>query len=183
MGTRCRPEGPVTSGSSWSPLAVLTLLARLAVGGWFLYLGSLKLMAPPADFLKIINEFQVLPTQPPILINSVAVFLPILEVLAGACMVLGVFLRGSTTVILLSLLAFTPALLMRALGIQEAEGIAFCQVAFDCGCGTGKVPICSKLTENTAQILGCLLVLFSGRHVLALGRYEKDEAAVQVLQR
>ncbi|MEM7163900.1 MAG: DoxX family protein [Planctomycetota bacterium] len=166
----------MSSGSSWTPLAVLTLLARLAVGGWFIYLGTLKLMAPPADFLKIINEFEVLPTQPPILINSVAVFLPVLEVIAGACLVLGVFLRGSALAILVSMLGFMPALIFRAMGIQEAEGLSFCQVAFDCGCGTGEVNICKKLTENSALIFGAALALFSKWHVLTLTKLPGADA-------
>ena len=164
----------MSNEASIKPLAVITLVARLAVGGWFLYLGCLKLMGPPADFLKIINEFEVLPTQPPFLINSVAVFLPVLEVLAGAGMVLGVFLRGSALTVLLSLLAFTPALVMRALGIQEAEGLPFCDIAFDCGCGTGEVPICSKLTENCSLILGAALVLFSKEQIFTLGKRDSE---------
>ena len=164
----------MTSEGSIKPLAVISLLARLAVGGWFIYLGCLKLMGPPADFLKIINEFEIVPTQPPILINSIAVFLPVLEVLAGAGLVLGIFLRGSALTILLSLLAFTPALLLRALGIQETEGLPFCDVAFDCGCGTGEVAICTKLTENSLLIVGAALVLFSKEQVFALGKRDSD---------
>jgi hypothetical protein len=43
--------------------------------------------------------------------------------------------------------------LHRALAIADAQHLAFCLVKFDCGCGSGEVFICRKLTENTLLIL------------------------------
>ena len=51
---------------------IAPLVARLVLGGLFVYTGLVK-VAEPIDFLKQIHEYQVLPESPPILINSVAI--------------------------------------------------------------------------------------------------------------
>jgi len=57
------------------------------------------------------------------------------------------------------LIPFTLIVLKRALAIASAEGILFCAVKFNCGCGTGDVLICQKLVENTGLMLLALLPL------------------------
>ena len=59
------------------------------------------------------------------------------------------------------LLAFYPPLLIRAFDIYHQTGMPFCDVRFDCGCGTGEVFICSKLAENTVLVLLSLCAVFS----------------------
>lgn len=145
------------------------LLARLAVGGMFVYLGAQKVQDPQA-FLKAVKAFDILPLQPPTLINSVAVLLPWIEVVAGLAVLLGVSLRGAGATLFVSLLVFTPAVALRALGIYETSDIAFCAIKFDCGCGTGEVYICKKLLENTLLTLGSIVLFTSGSRRFCLGK-------------
>lgn len=134
------------------------LLARVILGGLFIYMGAVKL-GDPVAFLKLINQYQM--NLPPFFLNSVAVALPWFEILCGTALILGIFLRGSAVLIAIMLLAFTPVVLNRAFGIMAAEGIPFMDVKFDCGCGAGEVYIWKKTIENTAFLLLSLIVLFS----------------------
>jgi hypothetical protein len=67
--------------------------------------------------------------------------------------------RGTAVLSLLMLLPFTALVLNRALAIQAAQGVAFCAVRFDCGCGAGEVFICHKLIENGVLLLASALLL------------------------
>ncbi|MBP7746780.1 MAG: DoxX family protein [Phycisphaerae bacterium] len=141
------------------------LLARLAVGGMFLYLSIMKLL-DPINFLKLTREYNVVPTQPPILLNLIAVAMPCLELVCALALLLGVARRGAALLVVGMLLFFTPLLAVRATNMYQhpkpdVTYRSFCDVKFDCGCGTGEVFICSKLAENIALILGATLVLFS----------------------
>jgi len=52
-------------------------------------------------------------------------------------------------------------LISQSLDIHAAKPIAYCDVRFDCGCGTGEVYICRKLAENAALTLLALLASLS----------------------
>ena len=60
----------------------------------------------------------------------------------------------------------------RGLELQSQAGTAFCDIAFDCGCGTGVVNVCSKLAQNWTLIVMALVALlvpsrrFALRHQL-----------------
>lgn len=145
------------------------LLARLAVGGWFAYL-SLRKLSNPAQFLKDVHSYGFFPTQPPELLNTLALMLPYLELLCALVLILGLWRRAAATMILGMLLFFGPLLVVRALGIQAEKHLpGFCWVKFDCGCGNGEVYICRKLAENAALSLGALVVMFSRSSFLCLG--------------
>jgi len=76
--------------------------------------------------------------------------------------------RGAALLVLVMLLVFTPAIASRGLELQRAEGAAFCDIAFDCGCGTGVVNVCSKLAQNTGLIVLALIALLVPPRRLAL---------------
>lgn len=142
---------------------VPALLARLAVGGWFAYLATMKLLDPIA-FLKLVRQYNVLPLDPPVILNMTAAVLPWLELVCAAALVLGFLRRGAALVIAGMLAFFTPMLLLHAVGLLHdptRHFATFCAVKFDCGCGTGEVFICHKLTENVALFAGTLIALFS----------------------
>ena len=139
----------------------LPLIARLVVGVTFLSMGASKI-DDPVVFLKLLREYGTLPEQPPWMLNGTAVVLPWLEVLCGALLVLGIATRGTALVLFGMLAVFTTAIALRALEVQSAEDIAFCAVAFDCGCGGGPQNICRKLTENSGLMLASLVVLLGG---------------------
>lgn len=141
------------------------LLARLAVGGMFAYLAYMKLR-DPLEFLKQMHLYNSFPTEPPQLINAVAVVLPWFEMLCAVALVLGLWARGAAASVAVMLLGFAPPLIIRALGLYHdppagAPYAGFCDVSFNCGCGTGEVFICTKLAENIALLGGAILVLVS----------------------
>lgn len=136
------------------------LVARLVVGGLFVKQGLSKVDDPVA-FLKLIREYELVPEGLPWLLNGMAVGLPWLEVLAGALLVLGIAVRGTCLTLLALLAVFTSAIALRAVGIQESEGLAFCEIAFDCGCGSGAVNVCNKLAENTGLFVLALVGLLT----------------------
>ncbi len=155
------------------------LLARLFVGGMFAYLSYMK-MQDPINFLKMVHQYGVLPVDPPLYLNLTAVVIPWLEMLCAVALLLGVYVRGAAVTALGMLLFFTPMLLIHALGLfhDPARAFAsFCAVKFDCGCGTGEVYICRKLTENIALMVGAAIALFSGsrRFCLAALLKKKDK--------
>jgi uncharacterized membrane protein YphA (DoxX/SURF4 family) len=138
------------------PLAV----ARLVLGGLFIYMGIKKIL-DPVDFLKLMRQYELLPTSWPVFLNTVAVVVPWIETFCGAALVLGVAVRGAGLVSAGMLAMFTPLILMRGLELYHETGLAFCAVNFDCGCGAGVVFLCNKLAENVGLFLLALLALLS----------------------
>lgn len=150
---------PFQSRKSWIDWALI--LARIVVGGGYLYLGFVK-VADPVGFLKAIRQYDMLEAS--LWLNLTAVVLPWIEVCCGAFLLTGFAVRGAALVSLAMLLPFTSMVLRRALQLQAAGSLAFCDVRFDCGCGGGVIAICHKLTENGLLIgLSLLLLLASSR--------------------
>jgi hypothetical protein len=103
----------------------------------------------------------MVPEDPAWMLNGIAAVLPWMEIWCGLLLLAGFWVRGAAGILLAMLLVFTVAVTRRALQIQEADQLAFCAIAFDCGCGTGEVNICRKLAENTGLVLLCLVALVS----------------------
>ena len=136
-------------------LPLLGMLTRWALGLQFIYMGLTKAL-DPVDFLKLVRQYDMIHSS--LLLNLIASALPWFEVFCGALLVSGVAVRGVAAMSLLMLVPFTLIVLQRALAIQAAQGLPFCAIRFDCGCGAGEVAICFKLFENSLLIL--LSVLF-----------------------
>ena len=133
------------------------LLARVVVGGTFVYMAIMKLSNPPREFQTAINLYNVLPLNPPELVNAVAIVVPWLELICGLALLAGVLIRGASAIIFGMLCVFTPALYMHAITLMnEGRFETFCDVSFDCGCGTGEEWMCVKIPVN----LGLLLMAF-----------------------
>jgi uncharacterized membrane protein YphA (DoxX/SURF4 family) len=150
-----------------TPRDWVSLLARLLLGGVFVALAVLKLV-DPVGFLKAVRQFGVVADTDPTLLNAVAAWLPWLELWCGLLLLLGVGVRGAALLVLVMLLVFTPAIASRGLELQRAGGAAFCDIAFDCGCGTGVVNVCSKLAQNTGLIALALVALLTRPRRFAL---------------
>ncbi len=146
------------------------LIARLVLGGMFVWMGYQKIVSDPVYFLKLVRQFGVLPEEPAILLNGTAIVLPWMEVFCGTALLLGVFVRGATAWLLFMLSIFTPVVFLKAWQMHTIDGIPFMQVKFDCGCGAGEVIIWKKLLENVGLWMLALYALFSGtrRFCLAL---------------
>jgi hypothetical protein len=94
----------------------------------------------------------MLPEQPPWLLNIISIWIPWLELSTGLCIIINQARRPAALLSCTMLFIFTGAIVLRALEVHDSGGQAFCQIAFDCGCGTGVVNICTKLVENILMI-------------------------------
>jgi len=155
------------TAESARPRDWLSLLARLLLGGVFVALAVLKIVEP-VGFLKAVRQFGVVADTDPTLLNAVAAWLPWIELWCGLLLLLGVGVRGAALAALAMLLVFTPAIASRGLELQRAGGAAFCDIAFDCGCGTGVVNVCSKLAQNVGLIALALVTLLARTRRFAL---------------
>lgn len=149
----------MTSARASNVVAWIVLAARLVLGGAFVALGVVK-YGDPVAFMKGVREYDVFPPGSTAL-NWIAATLPVLEIVLGACLVLGIAVRGAALATAVSLIAFTTAVLLRAMAIHDAQGGEFCAIAFDCGCGTGVEKVCRKVPENLGMIVLATIVLFA----------------------
>ncbi|GMV97803.1 MAG: hypothetical protein AMXMBFR83_21580 [Phycisphaerae bacterium] len=161
---KARDSMPVASTPGrfrrWDATGIPPLLARLVLGGLFIYMGQAKAHDPGA-FLKQINEYHLFASESFTSMNLVAAVLPWLEIYCGALLILGVAVRGTSLLVLIMLAAFSAAVGMRAGSIYQAGQLAFCAIKFDCGCGGGEVYICRKLLENAGLLLLSIYLLWS----------------------
>lgn len=99
------------------------LLARLVTGGVWIVAGAVKL-PDPAQSVDAVRAYQLLPSA---LVQPVGQLLPVLEIVVGATLVLGLLTRGAAVVSALLFVAFI-------IGIASvwARGISI-----DCGCFGG----------------------------------------------
>ncbi|MES2765475.1 MAG: MauE/DoxX family redox-associated membrane protein [Bacteroidota bacterium] len=98
----------------------INLLARLILGGLFIFAGLGKIAIPEA-FAKEIANYELLPYS---LVNFVAITLPWLEVVAGIFLVAGVRIKASAVIIAALLLVFLVGILW-----AMSQGLKI-----DCGC-------------------------------------------------
>lgn len=96
------------------------LLARLIVGGVWVYAGALKVPHPDAS-VSAVRAYQLIPTD---LAETVGHVLPMLEVVLGACLILGLLTRFSGALSGLLLIAFIIGIIS-----VWSRGIAI-----NCGC-------------------------------------------------
>jgi uncharacterized membrane protein YphA (DoxX/SURF4 family) len=94
--------------------------ARLVVGGIWLWAGLLKVGDPPAS-VTAVRAYQLLPAG---LADVVGRLLPMLELVVGACLVLGLLSRASAGLSALLQLAFV-------IGIAS---VWLRGISIDCGC-------------------------------------------------
>lgn len=140
----------VAAKAKHQALPLLALLARWLLGALFIYMGLNKALHP-VEFLKLVRQYELVSY--PLLLNTIAAGLPWFEIFCGLLLLAGIAVRGTAIMLIAMLIPFTVMVLLRALGIAEAQGLPFCSVKFDCGCGSGEVFICRKLLENTMLLL------------------------------
>lgn len=95
---------PIFSGFLKKPLE---FWVRLVLGVIFL-IASADKIHHPADFARVIYNYQILPDS---LINVTAIILPWLELLLGLCLIIGLWLPGAVTLVNALLSTFLGALL------------------------------------------------------------------------
>ncbi len=154
------------------------LVARAILGYLFVQMGWEKI-GDPVGFLKLVRMYEMLPDQPAIFLNATAIILPWLEVVCGAALLLGVFVRGSSAVVAIMLAVFTPVIFFRAMNIVAVDNIPFMEVAFDCGCGGGPVIIWKKLLSNSGLFALAIIATLSGSRLLCLSRVIRPRRSSQ----
>ena len=124
------------------------ILARLVVGGVWLVAGLLKL-PDPAQNVRAVRAYQLLPEA---VVPTLGHLLPVLEVLVGLCLLLGVLTRFAAGLSALMLAAFV-------VGISSAWARG---LAIDCGCfGGGAGPTVNATAAypwDIARDVGLLLL-------------------------
>ena len=103
-------------------IAYLSFACRVALGAMFLYTGMVHFL-DPKGFAEAVANYRILPV---ILVNPFGTVLPLLEMITGIALLLGILISGSLLVIsaLLSMFAI-------ALGIALLHGLDI-----SCGCFT-----------------------------------------------
>lgn len=121
------------------------LLARLVTGGVWLVAGALKL-PDPAGSVRAVRAYDLLPE---VVVPTVGHLLPIVEVVIGLCLVLGLLTRGMSVLSALLFLAFI-------VGIASAWARG---LQIDCGCFGGggyDADAASKYPWEIARDVGLL---------------------------
>jgi uncharacterized membrane protein YphA (DoxX/SURF4 family) len=96
---------------------VVFIALRILVGGIFILAGIPKII-DPAAFSQTIANYQILPEA---LVNPAAIFLPWLELITGALIIAGIWLKGALVIYNLLMLTFISVLTyntMRGLDIS-----------------------------------------------------------------
>jgi len=135
------------------------LAVRLIMGGLFLYAGLGKINNP-IDFASQIYNYKLLPGE---MIGILAVVIPWFEVLAGACLLLGLNAKGGAFTISGLLALFIAVLIISAVRGLDVE----------CGCFSGverRVGLLA-ITEDMAMLTGGLFLLFFDRVKLTPYRF------------
>ena len=91
------------------------LVARLVTGGVWIVAGALKL-PDPADSVAAVRAYDLLPEA---VVPAVGHLLPVVEVVVGLCLVLGVLVRGMSVVSALLFVAFIIGI--SALGARAVD--------------------------------------------------------------
>jgi putative oxidoreductase len=127
----------------------LQMLSQLILGGIFIY-ASIPKLIQPSDFARVIYNYKILPES---LIPSLAIILPIIELLFGILLVLNFVPRISAVVLSLLLVTFIIAIF-----ITIVKGISI-----DCGCFLKSLKIPEqKQSDSWFLILRDLLFLIPG---------------------
>jgi uncharacterized membrane protein YphA (DoxX/SURF4 family) len=124
----------------------LGTLARLVVGGVWLVAGALKL-PDPAESVRAVRAYKLLPEA---VVPTIGHGLPILEILVGLCLVLGLLTRGAAVVSSVLLVAFI-------IGISSAWARG---ISIECGCfggGGGSASATQAYPWDIARDVGLLL--------------------------
>jgi uncharacterized membrane protein YphA (DoxX/SURF4 family) len=93
--------------NNWDLNRMLSIFARLMLGGVFVYASFDKILHP-TSFAEAVYRYQILPDE---LINLTAIVLPWLELILGGFLVLGLWMPGAVLISNFLLMTFMGAVL------------------------------------------------------------------------
>ena len=132
----------------------IELLLRIVLGGFFIY-AALPKLADPLSFSDQVRNYRIIDDP---WVALVAMGLPVLELLAGACVVLRVFYPGALVAIAAMLCGFIPAL--ASLLVRGIEG--------ECGClSAGFTPDIQILIDIALLAMALVLLWILRRKIAA----------------
>jgi len=121
----------------------LQILLRLVLGGLFIYASYDKIINP-AEFAKAVKNYDMLPIA---LVNIPAIILPYLEFFTGLFLVIGIWKRGSSALIIIMLLFFL-------IGLTQAYARGL-----DINCGCFSLENSSSTSDILVRIIEDILML------------------------
>jgi len=119
---------------------------RLLLGMIFL-LASVNKILHPADFARIVYNYQILPD---VLVNLTAVFLPWIEIVLGFLLIFGLWMPGAIAISNFLLLTFFCSLIFNA-----ARGLDI-----HCGCFSTSTKIFASATRQILRDIVFLVISF-----------------------
>lgn len=129
-------------------LDLLGLLARLVLGGALLVAGGLK-VGNPRGSARAVQAYEVLPFE---VAEYVGIALPWIEVIVGALLVLGLFVRVNALIGTLLMAVFV-------VGIAQAWARG---LTIDCGCFGGGGEVAAEETRYGREIARDLVLALCG---------------------
>jgi len=141
-------------------------ILRIVLGGIFIYVAFNK-MVNPEEFAKAIKNYEMLPLQ---LINIMAIILPYIEFFAGLFLLIGFYKKGSSAIVILSLVMFI-------IGLTSAYARG---LNIDCGCGfTSTTQESATKTDLLVRIFEDILMLICAVIVYVFSEKKKEPEPVQ----
>lgn len=151
------------TGGRTSTLDIVGLVARLVLGGIFVVAGLLKVGTLEGSAAAV-RAYQVLPFE---FAGYLGYALPIIEIMIGVLLILGLFTRVSAILLSFMLVAFI-------IGIVQAWARG---LTIDCGCfggggqvEAGQTEYPQRIAEDVAMLAGALWLSVRPRSLFSLDR-------------
>lgn len=157
-------EAPAATTPRDRAMDVVGLLARLVLGGVLLYAGLAKVLTPVAS-ARAVQAYQIFPFE---VAQYIGYALPIIEILIGTLLVLGLFTRVNAVLGTVLMVVFIA-------GIVSAWSRG---LAIDCGCfggggeiEPGETQYPRKIAENIGFALCGVWLIVRPRSLASLDRH------------
>jgi uncharacterized membrane protein YphA (DoxX/SURF4 family) len=146
----------------------ISVLFRMCLAGVFIY-AAVEKIAAPAEFAITIENYRLIPS---LFSNTIAIFLPWIELWCGIFLLFGIWQRGSAVLLAGMCLVFIAAILSAMIRGLE----------IDCGCfGLGeKISVYRILEDLLLLVMALFLIKFpSTRHTLHQIKKTRAEPVTQ----
>ena len=155
---------PASTAGRERALDVVGLLARLVLGGVLLYAGLAKVLTPVAS-ARAVQAYQIFPFE---VAQYIGYALPIIEIIIGTLLILGLFTRVNAVLGTLLMVVFIAGIVS-----AWARGLSI-----DCGCfggggeiAPGETQYPRKIAEDIGVALCGLWLIVRPRSLASLDRH------------